>query len=173
MGGRTPTRSPQRGTPNRVSARPEKGCAGGVLSRDRPPVARRHGVAACCAVWGSRRSPSGVALARGARPPARSRRRAERGKPCAGCYRQRDGERRDLAAIGGRSPILTGRGVASGDLLLPWPGLFAAAGLRYVVNKECYAQLRAGNLARKPYISRVSELWVWTIPRSFVGDTTN
>jgi hypothetical protein len=87
------------------------------LSRYRLSVValRQDGQLAFCAVWGSRRSPSGAALARGARPPA-YRRRAQRGKPCAGCYRHGtvNGETLVRHELNGRSATSTGRGVASG-----------------------------------------------------------
>jgi hypothetical protein len=84
------------GDPDRVFARPGKGCAGGALSRGRAFRRAEAWGRRLLRRLGSRRSPSGAALARGARPSARSRRRAERGKPCAGCYRD---EKVGLAAL--------------------------------------------------------------------------
>ncbi len=67
----------------------------------------------CCAVWGSRRSPSGVALARGARAVvARSAIGAKR-RPLRRVLSSRDGEWRGPRGDRGRSALLIGRGSAS------------------------------------------------------------
>jgi len=71
----------------------------------------------CCAVWGSRRSPSGVALARGARAVvARSAIGAKR-RPLRRVLSSRDGEWRGPRGDRGRSALLIGRGSASGYIL--------------------------------------------------------
>jgi hypothetical protein len=122
---------------------------------------------------GSRRLPSGAALARGARPPAGAGAERERGKPCTGCYRHGtvNGETLRRSVAGARFQRAEAQPRATFFCLSR--GHCGAAGLRYVVNKECYAQLRAGKCARKPYEIRVFICTAWAIPRSFVGDTTN
>jgi hypothetical protein len=103
------------GDPDRVSARPlEKDCAGGALSRDRPfrraealgrRLLRRLGVSP----FTVGRSPSARCKTAGSRPAPSGAREALRR-----VLSSRNGERRDLAAIGGRSAISTGRGVSLG-----------------------------------------------------------
>ncbi len=80
------------------------------------PSSRRAeaSVVSCCAVWGSRRSPLGVALAPGARAESRGARSERSGDPCAGCYRHGTVNGEGLCGGRGRSVISTARGAASG-----------------------------------------------------------